>query len=166
FDPTVTWGVTKQNATPPYHSLTPCPDTALYRRMDADNRVLHHDWDLFDTRHVVFKPQSLTPQQLEDGYWRAYRDFYRWGAIWRGASSKAGLRSRLRHLAYAGGWKKFEPLWDLLIRSKQVLHALPVLETILTGFGSRPASAQSSGAPSSRPLEQLPILEDEVRASA
>jgi len=39
-------------------------------------------------------------------------------------------------MAYAGDWKKFEPLWDLLIRSKQVLHALPVLETILTGFGT------------------------------
>jgi uncharacterized protein YdeI (YjbR/CyaY-like superfamily) len=107
--------------------------------MEAEGRVLHHDWDLFDTRHVVFKPQRLTPQQLEAGYWRAYRDFYRWGSIWRGASSKKGLRPRLRHMAYAGGWKKFEPLWDLLIRSKQVLHALPVLETILTGFGSRPA---------------------------
>ena len=47
-------------------------------------------------------------------------------------------------MAYAGGWKKFEPLWDLLIRSKQVLHALPVLETILTGFGSRPASTPST----------------------
>src|SRR5438552_6146564 len=108
--------------------------------MDAENRVLHHDWDLFDTRHVVFKPQKLTAQELEAGYWRAYHDFYRWGSIWRGASSKPGLRPRLRHLAYAGGWKKFEPLWDLLIRSKQVLHALPVLETILTGFGSRPAT--------------------------
>jgi len=42
-------------------------------------------------------------------------------------------------MAYAGGWKKFEPLWDLLIRSKQVLHALPLLETILTGFGGGPA---------------------------
>jgi len=45
-------------------------------------------------------------------------------------------------MAYAGGWKKFEPLWDLLIRTKHVLHALPVLETILTGFGSRPASRE------------------------
>jgi hypothetical protein len=104
--------------------------------MDAEDRLLHHDWDLFDTRHVVFKPQLLTASELETGYWRAYRDFYRWGSIWRGASSKRGLRRRLRHMAYAGGWKKFEPLWDALIRSKQVLHALPLLETILSGFGA------------------------------
>jgi radical SAM superfamily enzyme YgiQ (UPF0313 family) len=142
FDRTVEWAVEQGIETSTYHILTPYPTTALYQRMEAENRVLHHDWDLFDTRHVVFKPQRLTAQELEAGYWRAYRDFYRWGSIWRGASSKAGLRPRLRHMAYAGGWKKFEPLWDLLIRTKQVLHALPVLETILTGFGSRPPSRE------------------------
>jgi hypothetical protein len=41
----------------------------------------------------------------------------------------------MRHLAYAGGWKKFEPAWDAAIRAKQVVHALPLLEAVLTGFG-------------------------------
>src|SRR5438046_700705 len=86
--------------------------------------------------------------------------------MWRGASTKVGVRPRLRHLAYAGGWKKFEPLWDLLIRSKQVLHALPILETILSGFGSRPASLRCDDALPSQPLEQLPIQEEEARAPA
>jgi radical SAM superfamily enzyme YgiQ (UPF0313 family) len=166
FDRTVEWAVEHGIETSTYHILTPYPTTVLYQRMEAENRVLHHDWDLFDTRHVVFKPQRLTAQELETGYWRAYRDFYRWGSIWRGASSKAGLRPRLRHLAYAGGWKKFEPLWDLLIRSKQVLHALPVLETILSGFGSRPASARRSNRPSSRLVEQLPMLIEDTQALA
>ena len=155
FERTVEWAVEQGVETATYHILTPYPDTALYRRMDAEDRLLHHDWDLFDTRHVVFKPKLLTASELEAGYWRAYRDFYRWGSIWRGASSKHGLRPRLRHMAYAGGWKKFEPLWDLLIRSKQVLHALPVLETILSGFGAvrpgpvvRPAIATRQALPS------------------
>src|SRR5439155_1346920 len=82
------------------------PDTALYRRMQAEDRALHHDWDLFDTRHVVFKPQRLTPQELEAGYWRAYRAFYRGGSICKGASSKTGLRPRLRHMASAAAKKK------------------------------------------------------------
>lgn len=30
---------------------------------------------------------------------------------------KATWSERLRHVAYAGGWKKLEPLWDLAIRS-------------------------------------------------
>src|SRR4029077_975006 len=109
FDRTVEWAVEHGIETATYHILTPYPTTALYQRMEAENRILHRDWDLFDTRHIVFKPQRLTAQELEAGYWRAYRDFYRWGSIWRGAASKAGLRPRLRHLAYAGGWKKFEP---------------------------------------------------------
>jgi hypothetical protein len=30
---------------------------------------------------------------------------------------------------------RFEPLWDLAIRSRRVVHALPLLEAVLTGFG-------------------------------
>ncbi len=48
--------------------------------------------------------------------------------------TKPELSGRLRHLAYAGGWKKFEPLWDFVIRAKQVTHFLPFLEAILSSF--------------------------------
>jgi hypothetical protein len=43
----------------------------------------------------------------------------------------------LRHLAYAAGWKKFEPLWDLVIRAKQAGMMLPILDGILSEFGRR-----------------------------
>ena len=56
-----------------------------------------------------------------------------------GAATKEAMRGRLRHLAYAGGWKKFEPLWDLAIRSKRVVRALPLLEAVLTGFTPMPS---------------------------
>ena len=39
------------------------------------------------------------------------------------------------HVAYAAGWKKFEPMWDVIIRAKRASSMLPVLETILTAFG-------------------------------
>jgi radical SAM superfamily enzyme YgiQ (UPF0313 family) len=132
FERTVEWAMEQGIETATFHILTPYPDTALHERMQADGRLLHRDWDLYDTRHVVFKPARLTPSELEAGYWRAYREFYRWGSILRGARTKATFRGRLRHVGYAGGWKKFEPLWDLLIRSRQVLHVLPLLEAILT----------------------------------
>jgi hypothetical protein len=119
--------------------MTPYPGTGLHTRMQAQNRMLHRDWDRYDTRHVVYRPVGMTPAQLETGYWRAYRDFYRWSAIWRGAQTKPVVRDRLRHIAYAGGWKKFEPVWDVLIRTGQVLHTLPLLESLL-GSGARPAA--------------------------
>src|SRR5262249_4029364 len=129
-------------------------------------RMLHDDWDLYDTRHVVFRPARLEPSQLEAGYWRAYRDFYRWGSILRGASAQQSLRERIRHIAYAGGWKKFEPLWDVAIRTGQVLHLLPLLESILTGFGEHSPNRRErptvpavalSGAPGSTPSPAVPV---------
>jgi len=135
FDRTVDWAIRQGIETATFHILTPYPDTALHARMRAERRILHSDWDLYDTRHVVFRPAGMNATTLESGYWQAYKDFYRWGSIWAGAATKETHRGRLRHLAYAGGWKKFEPLWDLAIRSHRVVHALPLLEAVLTGFG-------------------------------
>jgi len=115
------------------------PGTALFDRIEAQGRIRHRNWDRYDTRHVVYDPVGMTASELETGYRRAYRDFYRWSALWRGAATKPVLRDRLRHLAYAGGWKKFEPVWNLLIRTGQVLHALPLLEASLGSFGARPS---------------------------
>jgi radical SAM superfamily enzyme YgiQ (UPF0313 family) len=145
FERTVDWAIGQGIETATFHILTPYPDTALFTRMASQGRVLHRDWDLYDTRHVVFRPARLSSAELEAGYWRAYREFYRWGSIVRGAWSKDSARGRLRHLAYAGGWKKFEPLWDVAIRTGQVLHLLPVLEAILGGFGEQPVRARRPG---------------------
>ncbi|MCX5359311.1 hypothetical protein OG864_11430 [Streptomyces sp. NBC_00124] len=102
--------------------MTPYPSTGLWKQMESEDRIVHRDWDLYDTRHVVYRPKGMTPRQLEDGYWRAYRDFCRWSNIWRGSAAQPGRPERLRHLAYSGGWKKFEPAWDLLIRSQRVVR--------------------------------------------
>jgi radical SAM superfamily enzyme YgiQ (UPF0313 family) len=144
FDRTVAWAIDQGIETATFHIMTPYPGTALFQRMAEQGRIVHRDWDRYDTRHVVYRPAGMTAAQLEDGYWRAYRDFYRWGAIWRGAAAKPAARDRLRHLAYAGGWKKFQPLWHLLIRSGRVTRALPLLESLLGSFGARPATVTSA----------------------
>ena len=48
-------------------------------------------------------------------------------------------------MAYAAGWKKFEPLWDAVIRARRTALMLPVLESILSEFGRR---ASGGGADS------------------
>jgi len=137
FDRTVEWAVSQGIETATFHILTPYPGTALYRRMQAQGRLLHSDWDLYDTRHAVYRPAGMSPGALEAGYWRAYRDFYRWRSILRGAWTKETGLGRLRHVAYAGGWKKLEPLWDVIIRAGRVANMLPFLEAVLSEFGSR-----------------------------
>ena len=146
FDRTVAWAVDQGLETATFHILTPYPDTVLFKRMEQQGRILHRNWHLYDTRHTVFRPARLTPEALEAGYWRAYEEFYRWRSIWKGASAKQCISGRFRHIAYAGGWKKFEPMWDVVIRAKRAGNMLPVLEAILAGFG-RQASSRYAGRP-------------------
>ncbi|MDQ3705719.1 MAG: cobalamin-dependent protein [Chloroflexota bacterium] len=151
FSRTVEWAVSQGIETATFHILTPYPSTALYQRMEAQGRLTSSDWNLYDTRHVVYRPAKLTPEELEAGYWRAYRDFYSWGSILRGASTKEAWAGRLRHTAYAGGWKKFERLWDVIIRAKRVTRMLPVLETVLSEFGNRADANAAVKTPSTNP---------------
>ncbi|HEX7587323.1 MAG TPA: B12-binding domain-containing radical SAM protein, partial [Anaerolineae bacterium] len=144
FDRTVEWAIALGIETATFHILTPYPGTALYQRMTAQGRLLHSNWDLYDTRHVVFKPRNMTAHELETGYWRAYDNFYRWGSIIQGTQTKPAWSGRLRHFVYAAGWKKFEPLWDWVIRARRVGHMLPVLERTLAGIGSRTAARQEA----------------------
>lgn len=131
FDRTVDWAVRHGIETATFHILTPYPGTALYQRMAAAGRILHHDWDRYDTRHAVFRPARLSVDQLERGYWRAYEQFYSWRNLTRSALAKPTVAGAARHFAYAAGWKKFEPLWDLVIRAKRAGAMLPVLERVL-----------------------------------
>jgi radical SAM superfamily enzyme YgiQ (UPF0313 family) len=136
FDRTIEWSIEHGIETATFHILTPYPGTALYERLVAQGRITSHNWDFYDTRHVVYQPSRLSKASLEAGYWRAYRDFYRWGSIYRSAAAHSNLIMSLRHFAYAAGWKKFEPFWDWVIRAKRVANFLPLLESILAGFGS------------------------------
>src|SRR5207247_1400357 len=43
FDRTVEWALETGIDTATYHILTPSPDTSLYKRMPAEDRLLHHD---------------------------------------------------------------------------------------------------------------------------
>ena len=147
FERTVEWAIEKGIETATFHILTPYPGTALYKRVSEQGRLTVDDWDLYDTRHTVFRPARMTASELEYGYQWAYREFYKWKSIARGASAHLDLLAGLRHFGYAAGWKKFEPMWDFIIRAKRAGAMLPVLETILSEFGRRGAEAQAPEAP-------------------
>lgn len=136
FDRTVEWAIDHGIETATFHILTPYPGTALYKRLKAQGRITSQNWNLFDTRHVVFQPARMSASALVNGYWRAYREFYKWESIVRSARAHASSLEGVRHFAYAAGWKKFEPLWDWVIRLRRVSNMLPLLESILSGFGT------------------------------
>ena len=81
FDRTVDWAVANGITTATFHVQTPYPGTGLHARLAREGRITTDNWDLYDTRHVVFRPARLSPTALKDGYDWAYREFYRWSAI-------------------------------------------------------------------------------------
>jgi radical SAM superfamily enzyme YgiQ (UPF0313 family) len=132
FDRTVDWGVRNGITTATFHIQTPYPGTRLYQKMAAEGRITSDDWDLYDTRHVVYRPARLSAEALKAGYDRAYRDFYNWGNIASGALTHDSAKHKAKHFFYAAGWKKFEPLWNLVIKSRRLGLMTPILEGVLS----------------------------------
>ncbi len=131
FRETVDWAAKSGLTTATFHILTPYPGTRLFKDMEAQGRILHRDWSLYDTRHVVYKTTKLSPRQLQEGYDGAYRSFYSWSNILKSSSAHTKLEHRIKHFAYAGGWKKFEPVWNFVIKTRGLNKMLPLLEGIL-----------------------------------
>lgn len=65
-----------------FHILTPYPATPLFRQMEAEDRLLHRDWTLYDTAHAVFQPKHMTREELEHGYAWLYDRLFSHSSIW------------------------------------------------------------------------------------
>lgn len=151
FDRTVDWAVRHGVTTATFHIQTPYPGTELYRSLAAQGRITTGNWDLYDTRHVVYRPAKLSPDALKSGYDRAYRDFYGWRNIARAALTHDSRKHQAKHVFYAAGWKKFEPLWDMVIKARRLGAMTPLLEAVLAEVSKRgsggPATDFSADAP-------------------
>ncbi len=146
FRRTVEWAIEAGITTATFHIQTPYPGTRLYARMEQSGRITTRNWDLYDTRHVVYSPARLTPQRLEAGYDWAYREFYRWSSIARAARTHDSLKHQAKHFAYSAGWKKFEAAWNIVIRLRQLRRMTPMLEAVLSRVtGTRPATLLDEG---------------------
>ena len=63
--------------------LTPYPGTRLHRRLAQEGRLSSQDWSLYDGQHVVYRPQTLTPDELMEGYSRVIKEIYSIPSIFR-----------------------------------------------------------------------------------
>ncbi|MBI5541031.1 MAG: B12-binding domain-containing radical SAM protein [Bacteroidia bacterium] len=142
FKRTVEWGVKNAITTATYHVLTPYPGTRLFNEMENSGRLLTRNWDLYDTRHVVFNTTKMTSIELEEGYLWSYKEFYSWNNILKASFSHDLFKHQMKHLFYTGGWKKFEPLWNLIINIGALQVMLPLLETILSKVKISQSSTQ------------------------
>jgi len=84
--------------------------------MEAEGRLLHRNWDLYDTAHVVFRPRSLTVDQLAEGYAWCYRRLFSHQSIWR--RRPADWKAVPAYLAMSYLYKRSDSLWHFLIRRR------------------------------------------------
>jgi len=61
---------------PRYALYTPFPGTEAYKRLSGEERLLDVNWSWYDTQHVVFRPLGMTPEELDHGFIRAWRETF------------------------------------------------------------------------------------------
>jgi len=96
-----------ENAT--FNVLTPFPGTPLFRRLEAEGRILTCDWRKYNSRDdVVYQPKQMSAAELLAGFRYANARFYSLPSI-----AKRLFRSSVQfwwvlplNLAYAYQWRK------------------------------------------------------------
>jgi radical SAM superfamily enzyme YgiQ (UPF0313 family) len=96
-----------QNAT--LNILTPFPGTPMYRKMEAEGRLLTRDWRKYNSRDdVVYQPKQMSVAELLTGFRYANERFYSLPSI-----TKRLSRSLVQcwwtlplNLAYGYQWRK------------------------------------------------------------
>src|SRR5580693_9011778 len=82
--------------------------------MEAEDRLLHRDWSLYDTAHAVFRPRHMTAEELEQGYAWIYQRLFSHASIWR--RRPEDWRAVPAYLAMSYLYKRSNRLWRFLIQ--------------------------------------------------
>jgi radical SAM superfamily enzyme YgiQ (UPF0313 family) len=84
FRQTVRFARAHQIESAQFMILVPLPGTPLLAQLEAEGRLLSHDWSLYDAHHVVFRPKNMSTLTLQVETLRAFCRFYTlWAAVRR-----------------------------------------------------------------------------------
>jgi len=112
------WIETNRMECATFHILTPYPGTPLFRKMEQEGRLLHRNWDLYDTAHVVFQPKHMSPDELLLGYDWLYRRLFSHLSIWR--RRPQSWSAAPTYLAGCYLYKRSNRIWHFLIKHRLV----------------------------------------------
>jgi len=73
--------------------LTPYPGTRFFEEFKQAGRILHYDWERYDTSNVVFRPSRMTEQELREGYLWAWKKSYSFYSIFKRLNKTTALKS-------------------------------------------------------------------------
>lgn len=127
FAQTANWVEENRLECATFHILTPYPATPLFLQMQKQGRLLHRNWDLYDTAHAVFQPKHMSPEELEYGYAWIYQRLFSHASIWR--RRPGDWRAVPAYLAMSYLYKRSNRLWHHLIRH-DLVHGIwsPLVE--------------------------------------
>lgn len=112
FERTADFAVEAAIDLPRFAVLTPFPGTPLFRRLEAEGRILTRDWSLYDAQHVVFQPSDMSVDELQRGTERAWLRAYGWKGMVRrlartAAAPHVALMTNLGYRHYARNLNRF-----------------------------------------------------------
>ncbi|MBU0496794.1 MAG: radical SAM protein [Candidatus Thermoplasmatota archaeon] len=55
--------------------VTPYPGTPLFDRLEKEGRILTHDWSKYNRKTVVFQPNNMSGEELQQGYNQVVKEF-------------------------------------------------------------------------------------------
>ena len=114
FKATMKWLVANKVETMTGHILTPYPGTVLYDRLEAEGRIIDHDYSHYNTANVVYKPLLLSPEELRAGYLWMYKEFYSFKNIFR--RMPESRRQVVPYLLFNFAYRKFGRVTAVLAR--------------------------------------------------
>lgn len=98
FEKTVRYLEECKPSLPTFHLLTPYPGTALFRKFDEEERLLHKDWKRYNHSEVVYRPRLMSPERLYRGWLAARKEAYTWSSVFSRVLQNP--HGRLTTLAY------------------------------------------------------------------
>ncbi|GAK55235.1 radical SAM domain protein [Candidatus Vecturithrix granuli] len=113
FEQTADWIERNRLECATFHILTPYPGTPLFRQFEQEGRLLHKNWELYDTAHVVFRPKLMSAETLEEGYGWCYQRLFSHRSIWR--RRPQDVKAIAPYLAMSYLYKRSNWLWKFLI---------------------------------------------------
>jgi radical SAM superfamily enzyme YgiQ (UPF0313 family) len=128
---------------PRFAIVTPFPNTALYKRLLAEGRILTKNWELYDGQHVVFQPAKLSIEELQTGTEAAWKHAYSFHSIARRIRHSPApwlvkLGTNLGYRFYAHNLSRFYNCDWIIGRAPAGSAAVPVSEPELAVSVARP----------------------------
>jgi radical SAM superfamily enzyme YgiQ (UPF0313 family) len=111
---------------------TPFPGTDLHERMKEEGRILDSEPTKYDFSHAVFKPKTMTREDLEEGFSFVMDSFYsrtsifkrtmkqmRYGSFWNGVRISLALSIGYRNRVRSKGFDRKASLHREKIRNRR-----------------------------------------------